>query len=146
MQLPAKRSSGLILADLVCVDPAQVHIIWPEVSHWIKRAMQRGDLGRFDDVEDHVLNGRMLLWLVWDKPKILAAVVTQLATTECTKACVIVACGGEKSGVWLHLISKIENYARAEGCAAVRIIGRSGWARVLPEFRVVHIVLEKRLS
>lgn len=133
------------MAELVCVDPKQVKTAWVEVSHWIKLAMERGDLGLFTDIEQDVLSGRSLLWLVWDKPKILAVVVTQLRQTECTKSCVIAACGGEQSGLWLGLITEIENYARAEGCDAVRIMGRRGWARALPDYRTARIVLERRL-
>jgi hypothetical protein len=132
-------------AEAVCVDPKQVHIIWPEVSHWIKRAMERGDLGTFVDTEADVLSGRALLWLAWDAPKIEAAVVTKLGRSEKTKSCVIVACGGERSERWASLIEQIENYARAEGCDAVRIFGRRGWARVYPEYRVAKILLERRL-
>jgi hypothetical protein len=61
------------------------------------------------------------------------------------KVCVIVACGGSDMPRWLHLIEKIEDFARAEGCAATRIIGRKGWARVLAQYRTTRIVLEKEL-
>lgn len=105
--------------------------------------MERGDLGRFETVEQDVLSGIALLWLAWNGTKIEAACVTQLDTTECTKACVIVACGG--AGQWSSLITDIEQYAQAEGCDAVRIYGRSGWVRVLPGYRTAKIVLEKRL-
>jgi hypothetical protein len=129
-------------ASANCVDPKQVHLIWYEVAHWIKRAMERGDLGRFDAVQDDVLNGRALLWLVYDG-QIIGAAVTQIGFTERTKACVIVACGGK--GEWPHLIETIEKYARAEGCDAVRIFGRTGWARKLPTYRAAKIVLERRI-
>ena len=38
--------------------------------------------------------------------------------------------------LWLHLLDGIEAFARAEGCDAMRIIGRKGWARVLKDYRV----------
>lgn len=105
--------------------------------------MQRGDLGRLDTVEADILAGRALLWLAWNGHDIEAACVTQLDWTECTKACVIVACGG--AGQWSRLITDIEKYAQAEGCDAVRIYGRRGWARVLPGYRVAKVVLERRI-
>jgi hypothetical protein len=61
------------------------------------------------------------------------------------KVCVIIACGGIDMPRWLPLIEGIEKYARAEGCAAVRIVGRKGWARVLPDYRVHRVVLERKL-
>jgi len=46
---------------------------------------------------------------------------------------------------WIGLLERIEEFARAEGCEATRIIGRRGWARILPSYRTKRIVLEKDL-
>jgi hypothetical protein len=132
--------------QLICVDPAVVARIWPAVSELIRTAMHRGGLGAYQPVADSVLAGRALLWLVTDGEIIRAAVVTELHVTEWRKVCVIVACGGKDMRHWLHLISGIENFARAEGCSAVRIVGRKGWARALAHYRTTRIVLEKELT
>lgn len=108
--------------------------------------MERGDLGRFDDVESDVLDGRALLWLAWIWPNIRGAAVTRIERTEKSKVCVIIACGGEGMTEWLHVIKQIEDYARNEGCDCVRIFGRKGWLRALPDYSAPKIVLEKRLS
>jgi hypothetical protein len=157
--------------EIICVDPALVHRVWPLCSHLIRAAMQRGGLGAYEPVEEAVHAGRALLWLATDGQTIHAAAVTQLAQTEWRKVCEIIACGATPSprlrgegGVrggneregrarWLHLIETIEDFARAEGCSAMRIVGRKGWARVLSRggfetrpYRVKHIVLEKELG
>ena len=46
---------------------------------------------------------------------------------------------------WIRLLERIEEFARAEGCEATRIIGRKGWARVLTSYQTKRIVLEKDL-
>jgi hypothetical protein len=46
---------------------------------------------------------------------------------------------------WIRLLDGIEDFARAEGCNATRIVGRQGWARVLPSYQTKRIVLEKEL-
>lgn len=101
-----------------------------------------------------------------------AAAVTELHRTEWRKVCVIVACGAPSGCLrgsrlshpsswaavsraadsraadmrrWIGLIEKIEEFARAEGCSATRIMGRKGWARVLASYRTKRIVLEKDL-
>lgn len=132
-------------AKAVCVDPKQVDLIWPDVSHWIKRAMQRGDLGRFDDVEADVLSGKALLWLAWIWPEIEGAAVTQISRTEKSKVCTIVACGGERVSRWLPLIEKIEEYAKQQDCDRTQIFGRPGWVRLLPDYRARAMVIERRL-
>jgi hypothetical protein len=156
--------------QLICIPPDHVGRIWPSVSGLIRAAMQRGDLSSFAAVEARVLSGNALLWLAithhtrvegrpssrpmdglerpGDKgtgPQVSAAAVTELHQTEWRKVCVIVACGGSNMSRWLDLIGPIEEFARAEKCSAMRIMGRKGWARVLPTYRPKRVVLEKKL-
>ncbi len=132
-------------AKAICVDPKKVDLIWPEVSYWIKRAMERGDLGTFDRVEDDVLNGHALLWLALVWPDIEGVAVTQIGRTEKSKVCTIIACGGRHMSRWLSAIAPIEQYAREQGCDVVRILGRKGWLRALKDYRAPKVVLEKKL-
>lgn len=131
--------------ELVCVDPRRIDEVWPPVRHFIQEALKRGDMGRFDHIEADVLAGDALLWLVWCKPYIEAAVVTQIVQTEKSRVCMIQACGGSRMGRWLDLIGQIEAYAKTEGCRCVRILGRRGWARVLKNYRETKIVLERQI-
>jgi len=130
---------------LVCVDPARVHELWPRVTHLIRRALERGGFTDFAEVERDVRAGAALLWLVWDGQAIVAAVVTELRSANRSKFCTIVACGGAQRERWLPLIGELEAFARAEGCAAMKIFGRRGWARALPRYRIKSVVLEKAL-
>jgi hypothetical protein len=143
---------------LICVPPDNAAAIWPHVRALIHAAMKRGDLSAFRPVEANVLAGDALLWLAWDPgaERIAAAAVTELHATEWRKVCVIVACGAPSGrsrpssramgmAAWLPLLAGIETYARAAGCASVRIMGRKGWARALPTYRTTRIVLEKEL-
>jgi hypothetical protein len=129
--------------ELCCVDPARIPAIWPHVSSLIREAMRRGDLSSFVAVEHAVRVGNALLWIATDGASIQAAAVTELQQTEWRKVCNIVACGGNDRGRWIRLIEGIEKFARAEGCSAVRVIGRKGWSRVLKDYRTHRIVLEK---
>jgi hypothetical protein len=56
---------------------------------------------------------------------------------------------GNRAGL-LHVARaggrKRETFAKAEGCAAIRIHGRRGWAREFPDYRLTRILLEKNLT
>lgn len=103
-------------------------------------------MGTFSTLERDVLSGGALVWLAYNEPKIESAAVTQIEHTECSRVCTIAACGGDDYENWIHLIGDIETYAAEENCDAVRIIGRQGWGRVLPDYKVSRVVLEKKLN
>jgi hypothetical protein len=130
---------------LICIDPAQVHEFWPYVAPLIKAAMQKGRLSDYADVEHSVRNGNALLWIAWNGETIKAAAVTELGVANGEKFCTVVACGGHERRQWLHLLAGLETYGKAEGCAAMRMYGRRGWLRLLPEYRATRVLLEKAL-
>ena len=132
------------MMDLVCVDPARVTQIWPIARHLIRSAIDRTDLSEFADIEAEVLAGQQLLWLAWSG-QIEAAATTHLIKTRDRPVLVLTACGGHDRERWLPLLTKIEDYARKEGAKCVRIYGRTGWQRVLNNYRVEHVILEKAL-
>lgn len=107
--------------------------------------MVRGGLTDFSVVEHDVNAGRMLLWLVLDGMKVLAAVVTELSLIEGVKYGTIVACGGQQLSSFIHLRQELYDYFRAEGCQKTRILGRPGWSRLLTDYTVKAVVMEKDL-
>jgi hypothetical protein len=130
------------MMDLVCVDPTRIDEIWPHAKHLIKAAIDATELSDFRDIERAVLDGDQLLWLAWDGHAIMAAATTQLLKG----VCVLTACSGHHRERWLPLFAQIEKYAQNEGCSTMRLYGRKGWERVLQDYRIEHVVLEKRLN
>jgi hypothetical protein len=132
-------------AELSCVDPAQLPKLWPHVAHLIRRAMERGQMGRFADVEADVIGANSYLWLAIDSGSVLAAAVTKVTQDENGRLCTIVACAGYDWPRFGLLIEGLEKYARAEGCKAMEICGRPGWQRRLTGYRTVKVVIRKGL-
>jgi hypothetical protein len=130
-----------------CVDPKFIPQGWALAAPLLAPAMKRGGLGSFAELERGVLYGNSLLWLAIEEGAgaVIAAVVTDLVITEADKVCLICACGGVRLRSWLHLLALIEGFARREGCTAVRLAGRKGWARVLPHYSQNHVILERKL-
>ena len=132
------------MVELVCVDPKIVDQFWPHASKLIQTAVERTGLCEFKDIESQVLSGSQLLWLAWSG-SIEAAATTELVEINGRLVCVLTACGGHQRERWLPLLAKIEQFAKDEGCSCLRIFGRRGWERVLNDYRVEHIILEKQL-
>lgn len=127
--------------DLLCVEPKEVHQIWPYAGGMIRAAIERTNLSDFADIERGVLAGNQLLWLAVSD-HIEAAATTHLSRDVCT----LTACSGHQRERWLPLFKKIEQYAAAEGCKTMRIYGRKGWERVLDGYRAEYVILEKQLG
>ena len=133
------------MVEALCVDPARVAGIWPLVSSLIRAALENS-LTDFAIIEREVLDGRMLLWLACDGANIRAAAVTQLSQSNGKRFCTIVACGGRGFRRWKHLIAKLEQFARDEGCNSIVIIGRRGWQREYADYKLKRVTLEKELN
>jgi len=133
-------------AELVCIDPKRVSEAWPHVSPLLKAACHRTGLNAFSDIEADIVAGRSLLWVAWNGQAIESAAATILINSGSGKVCIITACGGSDMKRWLPLIGQIENYARREGCARIRIYGRKGWLRVLDGYEQKHVIMDKELG
>ena len=147
--MPCRASAtkaDAIRAELVCVDPARIHEIWPHVRPLLEKASRATCLNAFADFEADILSGRSLAWIAWNGNTIEAAATTILINTDLGKVCVITLCAGRDMKRWLKLIGRIEAYARDEGCARIRIFGRKGWLRVLEGFEARHVVMEKVIA
>jgi hypothetical protein len=142
------RRSAKATCQLICIDPARIHEFWPHVAPLIKAAMVRGAITDFAEVEAAVLAGRALVWIAWNGTSIKAAAVTQLSTVHDARFCTIVACGaaGADRDAWLPLLASLERYAKSENCQAIRIFGRRGWERLLPDYRPARVLLQKELT
>jgi hypothetical protein len=137
-------------AKLICVDPEQVHLIWPHVTPRLRRAIARTGISAFADIEHEILSGDALLWIAVSGKGSVAAIEavasTSLQQTDAGKICVITACAGTNMSRWLPLVAGIEAYARDESCKRVRIFGREGWLRVLDGYSRTNVVLDRQLD
>jgi hypothetical protein len=131
---------------LHCVDPQSVDLIWPLVGKLIWSAMKRTSISDFDMLVADVLTGRALLWIATNDADVKAAAVTQISKANGRKHCTIIACGGVDHRDWLPLIEQIEDYARRENCAAMRLFGRNGWSRLMPDYKIVGHITERTLT
>jgi hypothetical protein len=132
-------------ASLHCIPPQLAREIWPLVRDKLYAAVRRTDLSHSVDIARDVLHGDGVLWLACDGQEIEAAAVTLLTRTDRHLVCLITALGGSNMESWLPLLSQIEDWAKAEGAALVRVMGRPGWARVLKDYQISNVVLERAL-
>jgi hypothetical protein len=140
-----KPLAGSVSVEAVYCDHETVVTVWPKVKHYIQRAFDRADIGRFDELEADLFKNYASLWLAMVNGEIHGAVITQVYLTEKSKVCMVQAAGGSGLNNWLGLLPTIEAYARTMKCDCVRFWGRKGWARVVKGYIVERVMMERRL-
>lgn len=126
--------------------PAQeIPAIWPNVLGRVTEACKHSR-GKFfpQDILKLLLERDAQLWMVVDGYS-SGVVVTQIVDYPHRKVCWIRICTGYDRDAWLHHLSDIEAWAKAQGCVGMELIARPGWKKVLKDYDCTHIVLEKEI-
>jgi 2-oxoglutarate dehydrogenase complex dehydrogenase (E1) component-like enzyme len=129
------------------VEPGTAVGIWPRVVGMIDAGLAVCDEAMPEDILDRIGSGKMLLWVAIEQTNgiIIAAMTTELVKQRSGLVCWMCQCGGERMGDWSRFHTKIEEYARAEGCVRVVLEGREAWKRVLEGYHMRSVRLEKVL-
>lgn len=100
-----------------------------------------GDLNA-DELFAKCVTGDHQLWLSIEDGQTVAACITALFIESDGMVCEFIAAGGK--GIPGH-VAAVSAWAKTKGCKAVRLIGRRGWVRKLPDFPVKGVILEKAI-
>ena len=125
-----------------------INDVWPDVAPMIEDALAHGSSDfELQDVYEWLLRGDQQLWIVHDgdSEKIFAVVVTQIQHSSRCKFCNIFICTGESREMWQDQIYIIEDWAKSLGCDRMKMMARKGWQKVLKDYEVKHVELEKKL-
>lgn len=135
-------------AVLSVVLPEDIGFVWPKVEFLVaKIAAPTHTPG---DMKEEFQESRKHLWIIWDgtdTDNIHAIVVTSIHQYPLQKTCHIVGCVGSDFRQWVHLLEKMEAWAKREGCDVLEMSARLGWKKVLQPmgYNATHIRLDKGL-
>lgn len=72
--------------------------------------------------------------------------VTELCDYPRKRTCIVRMLGGKSlPQEWRGYLSLVEEWAREQGCSAMEVFGRKGWARKLDGYDLQQVVLRKEL-
>jgi hypothetical protein len=121
--------------------------VWPFAEAFLLRSYRRTDQNIPIGLRDELRDGRRQLWTITQGDvTIVAAGVTSVFALRSGFALKIEHLGGGSMRQWLPLLKELEAYARDRGCKKLTWEGRFGWQRLLPDYRVSAVVMEKRLD
>jgi len=131
------------LAELIAIPSGEVAETWPLCAGFIESGL-KGSETTASDLYDRCVSGDALLWFAWSD-HLEAAAVTAVIDTPTGWKCVVVSAGGKNMTRWLGLLDEIEAKAKENGCNGMRLYGRKGWMRMLKDYRLSRVILDKDL-
>lgn len=100
-----------------------------------------------EHIRQHVEAGTMQLWVVLGaQGEALALAVTEIVAFPLSKVCVVRGLAGHDREKWVHHLDDIEAWAKGLGCTRIEVRGRKGMAKVLPQYKLTSVYLEKELN
>jgi histone acetyltransferase (RNA polymerase elongator complex component) len=80
--------------------------------------------------------------------KYFGVVVTEIIKRKHGKVCHVYIVTGRQMSKWQHLINRVEEFAKDEGCKMMELIARPGWQKVYNNhgYKKTHVVLEKQIK
>lgn len=135
---------------LDCIDPADIDQIWPVLEPEFAKACKAVSTSLTPQmILAEAKAGRRTLWAIYimECPlPILAAFSSKIDERPDGKTAIFEALGGHDMDSWLlEALGKFEDIARREGVKRIEAEGRLGWAKVLPGYRPVRVILEKEI-
>ena len=127
------------------VQPREVEAIWPAILALVEDGLRHaGGCFAAADVKQSLAAGRRQLWIDGLAPRCI--LITELIEYPLRRVLHVFLASGRLPRDWRDLWRGIERWAASDGCAAVEIRGRPGWARRLPDYRATMIFLRKELT
>jgi len=124
---------------------AQIDAQWEAYGPHLERFEKETQVASAEAIREACKKGDKQLWSVSDQ-QLRGVVVTQVIESPKGRVCEIYAACGTCSREGMRaVLGRLRMWAVGVGCSYMRIYGRKGWKRVLPEFRFVGIILEQRL-
>lgn len=134
--------------DLVKIPPEDVAQVWPLVIDLVDQGVANTG-GRYtsEALRDLAEAGDWQLFVVWNGGEVLAVVMTEIySEISGLKVASIPFVAGHDRKQWLHLLPSLEGWAEQAGATYIKTWARRGWARHLPDYKLTHVMLEKRLD
>jgi hypothetical protein len=132
---------------LVRVEPTEIAKNWNVLESALIEAAD-GSRGRYsvEGILGQVFKADWQLWAVITGEHLQALLATELSVElSGNRSASISFAVGENPREWVHLIDELENWARSQGCSRLEIWARKGWAKMLQDYKLSHVLLEKHL-
>lgn len=135
---------------VIAVAPADLDDVWPHIKAFISEGLRVAG----DDpqrVAADILAKEAHLWVVVDDhpTRFRAAFLSSARNIDGQHVLTLYGLAGRGAQHWAKMIEeRMVEYARAIGAKSIRFAGKDGWARILPNCRIIdrqrgHAIYER---
>lgn len=124
------------------IDPDEVYLFWEVAKPQLDKAFEDCLYDAADLHYENLVTAKEQLWQVNDN----TWAITRIVDSNIGRVFHHVAFGGSNIENSIHeFVSMAEEIARLSGCKKVFVVGRKGWMKYLPDYKLTRITLEKEL-
>ena len=134
--------------SLVFIDPNELPHLWPHLQPLLAEACE-WSAGQFSvsSVVAGIMNGEYRAAVFFDEKhmpqSLMILSVSEFPTRK--RILEVLLASGSALKEWLTLQPQLDAYARQFECHSIRMIGREGLQRLMPEWKRTAIVLEREI-
>ena len=129
------------------IKPTDVDAVRPWIEPFLVEFAQKTALVAPEDVLQQAKRADCQLWSYHDGKTLRCVIATTVNEGVKRKGCLVFICQGTNFlEIADGVIGELESWAKAIGCTHMEIVGRKGWAKVLPSYRARAVVFEKSFS
>ena len=141
--------------DIVYIPVKDIDKVWVLAKPYIDDALAYSNSHHHSEhFKDLIKKGKLQLWFLWDdkkstvKEKMNGVVVSEIIQRSIKKVFHLPIVTGKNRQQWQHLIEKLEDFAKDQGCDLMELIARPGWQKILDKhnYKKTHVILEKELK
>lgn len=128
------------------IEAHDIDRVWPAVAHDIEESAKTSR-GKFvaEDIYNELKGKTCQLW-VWESATARGVFITQIHNYKRNRVCWIRIATGHNYQEWIaEVMQTIEAWAKENGCEAMELLARPGWTKILKDYEMTHIYLEKAL-
>lgn len=130
------------MADVFTLQSHEIASHWNLIEPFLRR-IKKSDW-TCEEVKAELEAARAQLWGFHAEAHVIGILITKLEETSAGLRGLLWIAAGEPLEAGLQIYrAHIEPWLKAKGCKYAQILGRKGWARVLPDYENVGVVLIK---
>ena len=122
----------------------EIEDIWHKVKPLLNKVLQKMDFYyTINDVKEMLLKEEAQLWTSYEETQLDSVCITRILIHPKYKYLEIITMAGSKQS--FECLKSIEKWAKDIGCKKIKLEGRIGWKKLLPDYSQRLIQLEKEL-